>query len=53
MPSWCQNNHAFFTNDEGKFTGKEFSTLEELQSYFANLFVHEDNTTACVYEFSC
>jgi len=36
-----------------KVTGKEFSTLEELKNYFTNLFVHEDNTSARVYEFSC
>jgi len=34
------------------FTGKEFSTLEELQSYFNDIFDEEDNTSVSIHEFT-
>ena len=35
-----------------KLTGKEFGTLEELQSYISDIFDEENNTSANIHEFT-
>ena len=35
-----------------EFTGQEFSSIEELQSYFSDIFNEEDDTYASIHEFT-
>ena len=53
----CLDIREYFSDFEeladycADFTGREFSTLEELQGYLSGIFDEEDNAFACIREF--